>query len=957
MVTVTAFGIFRIEVEGADRTAALAPRFRRLLAHLALRARPVDRRVLSLELWPEADAAEASSNLRRHLYALDAGLASAGLPGSVVRSAGASALAPSLRGALDVARYVDELAAGQLSEESLRAYREPLFPGDDDEWLTGAREDLRARQVEALSVALERSIARRNPDAITALAAEAIALDPLREDLVRRALTALAEIGEPARARSLFATARRKLRELLDVEPDAGTIALAASLDRVVLERPALPIGATPFFGRRIEVARGLEALRRGRAATLVGAPGVGKSRVAWEIAREAAGDFARGVRYLDASVHASAGSVRAALADGLFAIERSTAAIVDAAARSSTLLVFDNCDRYARELSPLFAELVGASAQTALLLTSRNPLRFAGERVMPVEPFALPPATLVETRRLRESEALAFLLERAAAAGIEAGRSRESLLALADIARELDGLPLALELAALALGSLGVEALRAVVADRFGVLRARQGAVEHHVTLGHAFEWSYERLTEPQRRLFRALGLMHGRWTLARIATYCEAEQARIAVPLSHLVESSLVRVDAERSLFSTLRSTRDYMHRKLVEAGELREAQRRYAAAVLEPLVAENDTLRGARAYERFAALDADYDDIRAALDAALVPGGDVALAAAALNSLSRFMFERGHTLEALGWYDRILALLTAPSALRSETLYLRALLARNQVGFDRALAAFEEAIAALEHDGDPITIAKARLYASNAARMSGDADKALTLAGAAASTFAAAGDAYLGAFAQTALAAALYARGQLPEAGAAFERALVVFRSLGARGDEALILVNAGRCQFGQGLLAEGVALFEEGLARAQEARNVYAEAHARISLALAALDRNDGERARPHLLRAALIAADGAEVELSTIVVEALSELFVALGRPAEASTALAAADAQRRTSVSVRAPTEEARCTRVRLALEAARVQPARDEPPVPLRVLLSEFVRDASNAAGAEAGA
>ena len=957
MVRIEGFGTFRVEVDGLDPTALLPMRFRRLLAHLALRSRAVDRKTLALALWPDAGEGDAASRLRRQLHELSRFFERVGEPDAILRGAESVALSTAVRTCIDVAHYVDVIASGAASEEALVTRVEDVFPGIDDEWLAGARSTLVATAVDTLSAALERSAGDGDAERIVRLAERIVELDPSREDALMLGMKALAARGEGARARRLFGGAARRLRDELGLSPSAGTAALAASLDAgTPATYAALPQTLTPFFARHGDVARGRETLGAFRTLTLTGPPGAGKSRIALRIANDPPVAFAGGTRYVDVALHDGETSLRAALADALSAAAPNAAALRDALRNRALLLVLDNCERHASALARVACDLLRVSPESAVLISSRLPLRFEGERVQGVEPFALPAETFVDARTLLASDAVAFFLDRAAAAGTPIPRSRDRLLAVADVCRELDGLPLALELAAQSAGSFGTEGLRAVIADRFAVLPARVGAIDHHATLERAYAWSYDLLAENERALFRALGLVRGAWRADRVAAYYRGEPGAIALRLARLAERSLLRVDPAGAAYESLRSTRDFMHRKLVEAGELEAAERRYVATVLEPLAAQNDALRGARAFERFLELDREYDDIRAALTAAIGGRREVRLGVRALNALSRYTFERGHVVEALGWYDAALRDAEVDGALRAETLYLRALLARNQLGFARAHAAFAEAIAALREAGEATTAAKAMLYAANAARMAGDAGAAAALARDARTHFAAAGDTYLEAFARTALGAAAYARGDLAEAAEEFSTALAVFRETGARGDEALTLVSLGRCSFGLGDRARALPIFAEGLTRSLEAGNAYAEAHARISLALASLDDGDPPAANAHLTRAATLALGASDVELAHIVAEAAAELHVATGRPEQAAALLDAADAERAAAESQRTLTERLRYEATRRLLRDVAPPARDDETPPPVVALLAAFVRGA-NAEAAEAGA
>ena len=199
---------------------------------------------------------------------------------------------------------------------------------------------------------------------------------------------------------------------------------------------------------------------------------------------------------------------------------------------------------------------------------------------------------------------------------------------------------------------------------------------------------------------------------------------------------------------------------------------------------------------------------------------------------------------------------------------------------------------------------------------------------------------------AFAATAQGAAAYARGALAEAANHFEGALETFGNLDAHGDAALMLVNIGRCHAVDGAIGDTPsAYFEQGLERGLVSRNQYAEAHARVSLALAGLDHDDLTGVQAHLARAAGIALGGLDVELTLIVAEAAAEYAVAIGDVHGAGMLLGAADAARTKLSAVRAPTEAARYERARRAVSVAGASLVHRDGPVELTTLLAEFAR------------
>jgi DNA-binding SARP family transcriptional activator len=369
--------------------------------------------------------------------------------------------------------------------------------------------------------------------------------------------------------------------------------------------------------------------------------------------------------------------------------------------------------------------------------------------------------------------------------------------------------------------------------------------------------------------------------------------------------------------------------------------------ARRVLAPIVDRAATLRGARASRYFGDLEARMPEIRAALDAAIVRETDVEMGVRALAALSRFFFDRGHAVEAFRWYEAAIPRLLESSPEYAEALYLQALVGRNLGSPDHNLPAFERAIAALRGGGDRVTLAKAMLYGSNAARMTGRIERSERLAREAHAILMQSGDAYLIAFAHSALGATAYALGQLDDARSELEEARAGFAACGARTDEALMLVNVGRCAFGQGDLVTAKGLLTRALQCAAESKSLYVKAHAEVGLALVALDLRDLHRARRHAAAAAQLSLNGSDTELSVISVEAAGELFLALGEYARARDALAAADGVRSEFLIARAPTEHARSERLRaeLARRSLLIESGIGAADVMMRSLLQSVAR------------
>jgi predicted ATPase/DNA-binding SARP family transcriptional activator len=923
---IVTFGRFAIALGAIDVSSAVAPSLRRLLAHLLLREGPCDRYLLAAELWPDETERVAAANLRKRLHELVRSFQKLGLEEPLKRAATTIELAPELVAASDVAAY--RAAVAQELPRALTDYVEPVFPGVDDEWLTRTRNAMHERHVDVLSAALDAALRRGEPEAIYERTLALLAVDPMGEVGYRRAQAALQALGEGDRARRLFERYARALRD------EAGIEAQAPERVTALL---TLPPESSPFVKREAEVVAVCEALSSARLVTLVGPPGVGKSRIALQAAQRIAHGFGDSVRYIDISMHETWRSALAAIAD----LIRSNGSDIESIAQSlkmrDLLLVFDNVDALAAGIASLAGTIFRSTRRGAILVSTRKPLRIAGETLVTIAPLELPRESLSLGTDLLRSPAVAFFMDRAALAGAKIEPTQDRLMTVAEICRELDGLPLALELAARRVRTVGLTNVRTLLGKRFQLIDA----------LGSAYEWSYERLAESDRRVFRMLGVFHGVWSLADVCELTSLPIDAAAQSVALLAEASLVTPSQDSETFTALRSTREFMRRLLERSQELGDAEECHAKLVIAPIVARGAELRGAHAEDAFDYTESRMLDIRAALESAIVRGRDVELGVRALAALSRFFFERGHALEARRWYDEALARLPEPSPLRAEARYLRALVGRSAATGAFNLADFESAIAELRAVGDRTTLAKALLYAANAARMVGRGTFALELAAEANEIVTVEHDRYLIGFSHAALGAAAYSLGDLEAAEKAFEIAGGIYREIDATNDEALMLVNAARCVLGRGGAAAALPAFCDALVMALSSGNRYVEAHARLSCALALLDDGDAARARPHIVRAVEIALGGADVELSIIALEALAELWVCERSYERAAAAMASADGVRDRSAIRRAPTERARCDRARQQAgeHAAASRASVRAPETAMRALLVSVIR------------
>jgi non-specific serine/threonine protein kinase len=342
-----------------------------------------------------------------------------------------------------------------------------------------------------------------------------------------------------------------------------------------VSERVAAPKPRTSFFGRERERAHLSELLRRSPLVTVTGPGGIGKTRLASELVATEAEPAS--VRWCALTTIDEDGAVAAAVADALGRGGASSGpqhAVVEAMAEREPLLILDNCEHVVAGVADLVEAILDTCPDARVLATSREPLGVEGEATLALDPLALPGDDTLAG--LADSEAVDLFLDRARLVSWSFALDESNAAAVARICRRLDGLPLALELAAARMRSLGPSEISERLDGRFALLRRpRARGSERHRTLRAAIDWSYELLDEPERLVFDRLSVMAGPVDLDAAAAVCSGdgvEAGEVLDLLDRLVERSLVKAEEEAGVtrFSMLESLRHYGRERLAERGD---------------------------------------------------------------------------------------------------------------------------------------------------------------------------------------------------------------------------------------------------------------------------------------------------------------------------------------------------------------------------------------------------
>jgi non-specific serine/threonine protein kinase len=370
--------------------------------------------------------------------------------------------------------------------------------------------------------------------------------------------------------------------------------------------RHNLPQPLTSFIGHEGDLAEYAEILERTRLLTLAAIGGCGKTRLAIELARLMLPSFPDGVWFADLAPVTDEGRVAIAVAAALGVREEAERPIEETIARhledKHLLLVLDNCEHVIAASAELVRGWLAAAPRLRVLATSREGLAIPGERVAPVRPLATPGASLRDPAAIAIYESVRLFVDRARLAAPDFALNPSNAPALAEVCRRLDGIPLALELAAARVKLLSIEQIRERLDDRFRLLTGNSRAIGRHQTLLHTLQWSHAQLSLEEQRLLRQLSVFSGGWSLEEATAVAAAGSDELAVldALEHLVNKSLVLVRRnaqDEPRYHMLETVRQFAHDRLTEAGEAAPARNRHLECFLALARQGEDALRGDR------------------------------------------------------------------------------------------------------------------------------------------------------------------------------------------------------------------------------------------------------------------------------------------------------------------------------------------------------------------------
>ena len=707
-----------------DRRKAVA-----LLAYLAINRGNQSREFLSGLFWPDYEQAKAFSNLRRTIWEVHQAIGE----GYLLVDRESVSLNPNAEIDLDVARFQDLLSQSHLQSDpahrislltdAAKLYRNHFLTGFSlkdsypfNEWAYAESEELRRQLAGALTTLSEDYCALGQAEKAIPYTRRLISLDPLNESSHRQLMEVYLQAGQHSAALKQYQTCEQVLRTELNLDPQPETRELykktrrgKGELKPLQVERQIepitpkhnLPSQLSTFIGREAEQEEIITLISKNRLVTLAGIGGIGKTRLALQVGQRLLNDYPHGVWFIPLDALSDPALVPQTVAS-VFEIreapDRSVIEILMHVIREkTTLLILDNCEHLLDSCAQLITTLLTNCPNLKILATSREILSMKGEATYYLPSLSFPEDNNLLAEKLTEYESVQLFVERAALALSSFRLMKKNAQGVTDICRELDGVPLAIELAAARVNVLTVEEILKQLHDSFSLL-ASEGRTNlpRHQTLQASMDWSWRLLTESEQIFLRQLSVFAGGWTLEAAQAICDGNALHLT---SALVRKSLIMVDQESGGETRYRFheiVRQYIRERLIESGEEEGTRTRHLQYFLQLSEQAEPALRGPTQIEWMSRLNDERDNIRAALEWADKIDTEAGLhLASRLNAfweifdiregarwLERFVQKpeskahphgRAKALRALGWFKNWLERLAEARSVAQESLDL--------------------------------------------------------------------------------------------------------------------------------------------------------------------------------------------------------------------------------------------------------------------------------------------
>ncbi|MEQ4207359.1 BTAD domain-containing putative transcriptional regulator [Actinopolymorpha sp. B9G3] len=924
LVQIGMLGPFEVRTDDGALADVPGARLRALLIALALGpGRVIPKSVLIDWIWGESPPADAANALQRLASRLRRAL-----PGGVIEGqTGGYRLAVD-PDAVDALRFERLVALARNEEDSRRTrlLREALAL-----WRGAALQDVGledSAEFDAVVTRLERLRLTAMEDrfdaevnlghgaALVPELTDLVAAHPVRERLVAALMRSLVAAGRKTEALLVYERTRQALADALGADPSPDLSALHVALLRGELgrreenRRTNVRAELTSFVGRDADVAAVRELVAQHRLTTLIGPGGSGKTRLATEAARPLVGDLPDGVWLVELAASGADGDVAQAaltglgLRDALLGAAPSADPVegfIAAIREREMLLILDNCEHVIEAAAAFADRVLGECRRLRIVATSREPLGITGEALWQVEPLAVP--TEAGRAEVASSPAVQLLRDRAGAVRQDLGVDDHTKALMVRICRALDGMPLAIELAAARLRTMTVEQLANRLDDRFRLLTSgSRTALPRHRTLRAVVDWSWELLTDAERMVLCRLSVFSGGAGLEAAERICmgeAVEQDQVLELLTSLAEKSLLVTAGDGApRYRMLTTIREYAADRLAEAGETDQARQAHLGYFTELAETAEPHLRRAEQLEWLARLEADHDNLSAALRAAIA-AGDAQAAMRLAAATGWYWWLGGRRTEGL---ELLIAAANLPGEVTDDTramtyglvvLYVTSGRGDEHLGaewihkayrfsqqsqqgnpllefaipLERLLRAPEEAVTAFESlldSVDPWVRAMARWQAGKMRTMVGQGGREVEAQlEQALAEFRALGERFGMSMALSELANQLAIRGEFADACEYYEQAIVVLTEIGAVEDVIEVRTQQALLYWLDGDRDACAA----AIADAERSAEGVTWPYALVTLALAKAElarlRGDADGARQQLGHATTLLGDAAE----------------------------------------------------------------------------------------------
>ena len=683
-----------------------------------------------------------------------------------------------------------------------------------------------------------------------------------------------------------------------------------------------LPTQPTPLIGRDKDLTAARQILLRKevRIVTLTGAGGSGKTRLAIQIAAELIEDFSDGVYFCPLASIRDPGLVILTIAQivgvkqtvGFSIMEELKSAVLD----KWILLVLDNFEQVT-DAAPLVAELISSCSQIKVLVTSREKLRLRGEYEFPVQPLPLPDLKhLPRLDVLAHYPAVELFIQRAIAVKPDFALTEDNAPVIAEICARVDGLPLAIELAAARIKLLPPQALLSRLGHRLTLLTGgARDLPTRQQTLRNTIDWSYELLNEREQTLFKRMAIFVGGCSLEAAEAVCGGhglEIFEILEVIASLVDKSLVRQESsgDEPRFEQLEMLREYGLEQLDEDGETKEIRRSHASYFLALAELADPLLESPEQALWVDRLDHEYGNMRAALEW-LIDDGELDQGLRLGVALWRFWEIRGYLTEGRVWLDQLLSLSKSSFQMksRSKALYAAGVLADAQCDYTTARNLFEEYLAINREVGEPLSLAAALNNLGNVANAQEDFQMAESCYTEALEIFRKVGEEPGQAWSLQSLANIAQRQNDFAKALSLYEEVLEIWKKAGYKAPIAVGLIDVGGVLNAMGDYDGARSAYEQSLAIFREQHNGGAAAISLNHLGNLNYTLGDYAAARTFYELGLKIVHELGDMRGIARLIESLASLAAAQAQP-ERALRLAGAAAELRRAIGAPLPSIE-----------------------------------------------